>query len=475
MKIAYLSSEATPFIKIGGLADVAGELPRALTDLGQDIRVFLPNYPGMQLHAGNPERALSVRVPHDQGEITIAALETEWAGVRFYLLDFEHEGLAGPVYGDPIIDAEKFTIFSLGALKVCEALDWSPDICHANDWHTAPAMIWLADHRSHVRFWNSTASVFSIHNLPYMGAGMEEILKAFDLSIVEDPRLPEWARHMPLPAALSVADWLITVSPSYAREIQTPAFGFGLEQILRARSERLVGILNGIEPSIWDPAIDSALPATFSPERLEQRAEVKRALLDQLKLAPEEGVPVLCMITRLDYQKGVDIAIEALQSMLDQAWYFVLLGAGTEEIEEQVRSFADRFPERVRTLLRFDAALARRLYGGADMILMPSRYEPCGLAQMIAMRYGCVPLVRKTGGLKDTVFPYAPDGGTGFLFEEPEPEAMVAALTEALNLYRKSDSWKPLQLRGMRQDHSWNTSAVRYLDVYEQALQERTP
>lgn len=474
MKIAFLSSEASPFVKIGGLADVAGELPRALIELGMDIRVFLPNYPAIRLPGRTPEKVASMRVPHHEGEEAIDVLETEWAGVRFYLLDYPLVREGGSVYGDPVLDGEKFTLFSLGSLKACEVLDWNPDICHANDWHTAPALIWLANHRARLKFWRNIATVFSIHNLAYMGAGMEGILKTFDLPASDDPRLPDWARRMPLPMALSSADWLITVSPTYAREIQTPTYGCGLDGILKARSIRLAGILNGIDPDMWDPASDPALPANFSSEQLEPRAEVKRALGLQLGLEPEDDVPVLCMITRLDHQKGVDIALSALEGMLDEPWQFILLGSGSKEIEQQAQSFAERFPLRVLAILRFDAVLARRLYGGADMILIPSRYEPCGLAQMIAMRYGCVPVARATGGLRDTVFHYSGDQGTGFLFEEPEPGAMMAALKKALELFREPGLWKQLQLRGMKQDHYWMTSASRYIEIYQQASQERT-
>jgi starch synthase len=270
--------------------------------------------------------------------------------------------------------------------------------------------------------------------------------------------------------ALSQADWLSTVSPSYAREIQTAEFGYGLESLLQSRQDRLVGIVNGIDHQNWDPAQDAALPLNYSIENIEPRGKVKTALQKQLDLPETDSTPLMAMVTRLDRQKGVDLAFEALQLVHDENWQYILLGTGSEDYEHQAQILADDFQDRVRIILRFDAELARRIYGGADLLLIPSRYEPCGLTQLIAMRYGCVPLVRETGGLKDTVMPLDGDEGTGFLFQDADAQSLASCIRQAIAFYHSSDDWKDLQLRCMQQNHSWATTAEKYLQLYKQMV-----
>ncbi len=473
MKVLFLAAEATPFVKVGGLADVAGELPRALTALGVDVRLCLPFYPSIREAGFDARPILDLRVQHQEGETPVSVHDLEWQGLRVDFIDSEPVRSDNSVYGNTRQEGKKFTLTSLAALQACRALDWKPDIVHANDWHTAAAIIWLTRNRARDSFWQDVIALFSIHNLAYMGAGTEDVLTDFGLSPVEDSRLPDWSRHTPLAMALSEADWLSTVSPSYAGEIQTTEFGYGLETLLRARRDRLVGIVNGIDNQVWNPALDEALPVNFSAENLAQRIEVKRALQEQLDLTVDEATPLLGMVTRLDQQKGVDLALEALERLGDKSWQFVLLGTGSEAYERQAQDFAEAFQERARVVLRFDATLARRIYGGSDMLLVPSRYEPCGLTQLIAMRYGCVPVVRKTGGLKDTVIPYGGDRGTGFLFEAADSRSLAAAVREALTVYQDSANWKRLQLRCMAQDHSWQKTAKQYLQLYERATADK--
>jgi starch synthase len=342
---------------------------------------------------------------------------------------------------------------------------------HANDWHTAPAIRWLGLNRASDRFWSESATLLVIHNLPYMGTGAEAAQAAYGLPPSTDDRLPTWARELPLPGGLAAADWLATVSPTYAEEIQTPEFGCGLESFLRQRSDRIQGILNGLDTRSWDPATDSALAAPFSVDALGARREGKAALAANVGLAADDRVPILAMITRLDHQKGVDLALDALEELLALEWQFMLLGTGDPALEARARAFAGEHPARVVFVDRFDPVLASRVYGGADMVLLPSRYEPCGLAQMIGMRYGCVPIVRATGGLKDTVsdYPVEPDG-VGFVFEPATPGALADAIRRGLEAFKDRRRWAGLQRRGMKRDFSWDRSARRYLSLYQQAV-----
>jgi starch synthase len=352
----------------------------------------------------------------------------------------------------------------LGALQACRATGWEPDIVHAHDWHTAPALAWM---RTVGQGWQATGAILTVHNLAYMGARGGDALREYGLSPAENPLLPDWARMLPLPLGMAHADAIAAVSPGYAAEIQTPALGYGLETYLASRSATLRGILNGIDPQVWDPAHDQQLAAPYESRSLALRAFDKRDLQLAVGLPVGPEPPLLAMSTRLEMQKGIDLAMEALGRLTDRSWQFVLLGTGDPVLEDRAGAFAAREPERVRFLPTFDTELARRIYAGADMILVPSRYEPCGLVQMIGMRFGAVPIVRATGGLKDTVQAYGREGqGTGFLFGPAEPQALAETIREALGVFEDARAWRGLQQRGMAQDFSWGRSAQAYADLY---------
>jgi starch synthase len=323
-------------------------------------------------------------------------------------------------------------------------------------------------------FWGPVASLLTVHNLPYMGAGAESAMAFYGIPPSDHPNLPYWARHLPLPMGLASADWINTVSPSYAEEIQTETYAYGLAELLQIRSDKLLGILNGIDLVSWNPATDPSIPVNYSRNTLPSRHQSKQFLQERLGLEIEERVPLISMISRLDYQKGIDIALAAMENVLDEQWQFVLLGSGDKELENRARSFADTHSNRVRSILRFDGTLARTIYAGADMILIPSRYEPCGLTQMIAMRYGCVPLVSATGGLKDTVDDYSGKGsGDGFVFHPNEPQVLSKNVRKAISVFADQRRWRGLQLRGMAKDFSWERSAREYLNLYRRAKEER--
>ncbi len=466
MRVLLLAAEAAPWVKVGGLADVAAELPRALLDLGLEVRLALPLHPALDASGLTLRHAGQFHLPSRLGPQVGDVLAADADGLPLILIDGEWVRSAARVYGDAEADAFKYTFFSLGSLVACEVLDWRPDVVHAHDWHAAPAIARLTAARSQSPFWNGTAAVLTIHNLPFMGGGGQTALDAFGIGPLNDPRLPDWARCLPLPIGLALADWLTTVSPTYAGEIQTSEFGCGLEHFLQSRADRLTGILNGLDRRRWDPATDPHLAARFSADTLDARQANKRSLQAEVGLPITDDVALLAMITRMDPQKGIGLALDALDRLRHEPWQFVLLGRGDPSLESQAGAFASAHPERARVLLRFDPALSRRVYAGADALLVPSLYEPCGLAQMIAMRYGCLPIARAVGGLRDTV-----SEQTGFLFERPDAGDLAQTVQRALDLFRRPDAWRERQRRAMAADFGWERAAPRYLEVYQKARQ----
>jgi starch synthase len=470
MKVLFLAAEAVPLAKVGGLADVAGELPRALRNLEADVRLALPRHPAAGLPPAETKNATSFRIEGGvrREQVEVEAIDLD--GLPAWLVAGAPIQASPTVYGDLSQDVDKYTFFSLAALAACPKLHWMPDVIHANDWHAAPALVDLRRRRLAEGAWRRVAGVLTVHNLPFMGQGGEANLAAWGIGPGEGDPLPIWARALPLPLGLVAADQITTVSPGYASEILTPELGCGLEAFLTGRSHRLTGILNGLDLPRWDPATDPTLPAGYSIHDLGPRTANRRRLLEELGLADRPGVPLLAMVTRLDRQKGVDLALDALHDLRNHEWTFILLGSGDPALEDQARSRAATYPERVRLAFRHDEALARRIYAGADMVLVPSRYEPCGLTQLISMRYGAVPVARATGGLKDTVHDAQHGMGTGFLFEQASPRALAQALRRAFATFADKSAWQALQVRGMSVDSGWDRSAREYLRVYERAL-----
>jgi starch synthase len=302
----------------------------------------------------------------------------------------------------------------------------------------------------------------TIHNLPYMGGDATDELSAYGFQPLNNEFLPKWALTQPLPLGLWSADAIVPVSPTYAREILTPDFGCGLDPFLATCTKKLTGILNGLDEKCWNPATDNALSERYNFDTLPTRVANKSTLQKTLELKVDQKVPLLVMIGRIDQQKGLDIACDTLRLMRELDWQFILLGSGDLQLEETARNLQANFPDRVRVIIRYDQALSRQLYGGGDMLLMPSRYEPCGLAQMIAMHYGCVPVVHATGGLKDTV----QQGKNGFLFKESTTESMLEGMARALTAYSRPEQWQKIQYNGMKEDFSWSSSARRYASIY---------
>jgi len=484
LNVLFVSAEAEPLVKVGGLGDVAGSLPRALRSLplndaggrAIDVRLVIPFHSVITHRLPDLQLIGNFQVPHPSGPIPARVFMTKINQMPVYLIEGPPILSGTTVYStNPIEDGEKYIFFSLASLELATRLDWKPDILHFNDWHTAIAAYELANRRKTSSSYARIKSVLSIHNLPFMGGGAETVVRSFGIPPATDDRLPVWARSFPLPLGLLAADHIIAVSPTYAQEILAPEFGCGLQDFLKTRSDCISGILNGIDEKGWDPSTDTALAGNFSVSELDQRLINKKSLLEEFQLPYSPNIPLLIMIGRIDNQKGMDLAIEGLRMVTDQPWQAILLGTGDPLLESAARSLEVELPDRVRAAIRFDLLLSHRMYAGGDMLLMPSRYEPCGLAQMIAMRYGCVPVARETGGLKDTIRDNRePGGGNGYLFKEASPAAFTVALLRALAMYPNRPAWQAMQIRGMTQDFSWKQSARAYAEIYLN-LQEREP
>jgi starch synthase len=476
LRVLFISAEADPFVRVGGLGDVSGSLPQALRSLspveaggaGIDIRLVIPFHGIIDPTAYDLQLVTDFPIPYQRGAYQAKVYSTQINGLPVYLISGDPFLKNAPVYAlDARLDGPKFTFFSLAALELARRLNWSPDVLHANDWHTALAVYALSLSKSNGPFFARTQSVLSIHNLGYLGGGAEGALPDFNLPTSTDPRLPDWARQMPLPLGLLTADKIVAVSPTYAQEILTPEFGCGVQGFLATRGDDLTGILNGIDTTLWNPETDVHQIAHFNAEDLSGRAVNKRDLQNRFSMPDDPDIPLLISIGRMDPQKGIDLTIAALRSAVELGWQAIILGTGIPALEAEARQLEIDFPERVRAVMRFDNRLSHQMYAGADLLLMPSRYEPCGLAQMIAMRYGCVPLAHATGGLVDSILDVGLDeSGTGFLFYEPSADALFRCLQKAFDLFSHRLAWQRLQQRGMGQDFGWKRSARAYSQLY---------
>lgn len=479
MRVLFVVAEVAPFSKVGGLADVAGALPQALHALGHDVRVITPRYgPVDEGRFGLRPLLGPYSVPIDVGAEPAALRAADRGPVPVYFVENgKYFAFRQRIYGDAD-DLDRFVFFGRAALEGVRRLGWRPEVIHVNDWHAAIVPVWLKTWLRDDPFYGGVASVLTIHNLAFQGWFDEPFRQRWDLvpwELVARP-LAGVDPYRVLALGIAAADVVSTVSPTYAQEICGPELGEGLDPLLRARRERLFGILNGIDQALFDPATDPNLVATYDRDHLERKAANKEALQREARLAERPEMPLIGLVSRLTDQKGLDLVAEALPLLLEEApVQFVLLGSGEERYERSVGELVRRYPDRAAAKLGFDAALAQRIYAGADLFLMPSRFEPCGLGQMIALRYGTVPIVRRTGGLADTVEDVAvPSGaGTGFVFQRYAPGALLVALGRALEAYRHRSAWRQLQRRGMEQDFSWERSARRYEELYRLAVAER--
>jgi len=478
LKILFLAAEAVPFAKVGGLADVAGSLPGAIRGLGHDVRVMMPRYGTIRSDRfpmqkiGDP-----FPIPIGPGEehvhLVSSAIEagTDREVPVYLIWNEQYFSSRDRVYGFED-DAQRFAVFGRASLAALEVLDWKPDVIHANDWHTGIVPTWLNTAGRKDPFYRDVATLFTIHNLTYQGITGRLILTFTQMEYVkhlsvEQPGTVNWMAQ-----GIANTDLVNTVSERYAEEILTPDIGMGLAPLLNERKDRLFGVINGLDYEQWNPSTDPNIPHRFDAKTLDGRTANKTVLQQQARLPVRPDVPLIGMVTRLDTVKGMDLVEPVLEWLLGEEAQFVLLGTGQPQYHEMFEQIQARFPDRMRAFLKFDDVLARRIYAGADMFLMPSGVEPCGLGQMIAMRYGCVPIVRATGGLADTVADYTAKRGhsTGFAFVEYTPEACRDALERALKVYPNRKAWRKLQQRGMTADFSWSASAQEYVKLYQRAI-----
>jgi starch synthase len=476
MELLFLASEVAPLSKTGGLGDVLGALPAALAAAGDAVSVVCPRYGFIDAarHGFTPrERAVRVR-----GEATTVWSRTQ-GRLTTYLVEHERffgsrRGLYaehGHEYGD---NAERFAYLCRAGLEVPGAFGHRPAVLHLNDWQTALAA-WLlrAEHASNPAL-ARTRSVFTIHNLAYQGSFSKELLPALGLpwELFRHDAIEFHDRINLMKAGLVFADAVTTVSPTYAREITTPAGGEGLDGVLRTRGGTLFGILNGIDSIEWDPASDPHLPAHFDAQRLPGKAACKKALQEELELPVRSDLPLLAVVSRLADQKGIDLLLAALPDLLRRDLQLAVLGSGRRDWEEALQNAARHHRDRLAVRIGFDEGLAHRIEAGADLFLMPSRFEPCGLNQLYSLRYGTVPVARSVGGLADTIEDF--DGwrrGTGFLFKDYDHRAMLTSVRRALELFRDKRAWHAMMKRGMSIDHSWARSAERYRELYRRLLE----
>lgn len=481
LKILFVTAELSPLVSTGGLAEVANALPKALHAQGHDVRVIMPCYQ---------------QIPEDQrGEhycMCVADLGTRSVhgsirrstipGTDIPLYLVEHAGFFGrdQIYGhgaEEFADnAQRFSFFCQAVLHGIPQTWWKPDVIHCHDWHAAPVAIYLKTRYDKDPYWEGVPVVLTIHNLAYQGQYPADRFPETGLdSELLSPQFLEFHGDMNfLKGGIVFADRLNTVSPRYAREIQTPEYGAGMEGVLRTRREHLSGILNGVDYELWNPAMDDAIPRTFAPGVLEGKEVCKRHVQARLGL-PARNVPLFGIISRLYWQKGLDLVVDALPELLKMDLQLMVLGSGEQQLEQRLREAADAHPERVRVKLEFDPKLAHEIYAGCDFFLMPSRYEPCGLGQLYALAYGTIPIVRRTGGLADSVTDLNSltlERGTanGLSFVPLTAGSIVRNVKRAMELYREPEAMRKVQDAGMRQRFSWEQSSREYVELYQRAM-----
>jgi len=484
MKVLFASSEARPMIKTGGLADVAGSLPRAIRNLHHDIRVVIPAYQSVLKQTGKYTLVSHLDLEGLKQPVRILAGRLPDSNVTLYLVDSpEHFDRAGNPYtmkpDSPWPDnAERFTAFcrAIEALALNAAeLNWQPDIVHCNDWQTALVPPLLQRHHLY------PATLFTIHNLAYQGL--------FDWKVFKNLGLPAdfWSAEALefhnqfsfIKGGLVFADWITTVSPTYAEEIQTRAYGYGLEGLIRHRSDNLTGIVNGVDYGVWNPGRDPFIPAQYNVRSLTGKLKNKRALQQHFKLSVADTIPVFAVISRLVEQKGIDLILEIVPKLVMHQAQLIILGTGDSKLEAAIQSAVKAYPQHVAAHIGYDEPLSHHIEAGADIFLMPSRFEPCGLNQIYSQRYGTVPIVRRTGGLADTVTDTTPASieaktATGFSFIPATAMALLEAVERALRYYQQPQVWEQLVSTGMRQDFSWRHSAQLYTDLYKKVLMQRS-
>lgn len=477
VRVVFASSEVTPYAKTGGLADVSAALPKSLRRRSVDVSVVMPRYRGEMAGQRGQRIIGDLVVPFAEGRLVVEVYRDDAHGVAVYLLDappyFDRPGIYGPTPGQEYSDnAERFAFFSRAVIEFVRRWDTPPQVIHCNDWQTGFIPLYLREVYRDDPFFRQTATLFTIHNLAYHGLFDPSLLGRFGFPgevYRTDGGVEFYGQASALKAGLVAATALSTVSRRYAEEIQTPEYGCGLDGLLRWRRQDLVGILNGVDYEEWNPATDPYVAARYSLDDLDGKRMCKADLMARFGLELNLERPIIGCISRLVEQKGFDLLRQAAPRIMERDLALVILGTGEPELERYFRSLPAAYPGRVGVYVGFSHELAHKIEAGADMFLMPSRYEPSGLNQMYSLAYGTVPIVRATGGLDDTIENFDPQTrrGNGFKFSEYHPDALTAKIAEALSVYARKDLWRALMENGMRADFSWDRSAEQYIGLYE--------
>ena len=475
MKILFVTSESDPFIKTGGLGDVAGALPKELAKNGEDIRVILPKYKNIKAEYKeklNFVKWFMVQVGWRRQYCGIFEYDNE--GVKYYFIDNEQYFLRDGLYGY-YDDGERFAYFDRAVLEALKELDFKPDIIHCNDWQTGLIPMLLKLEYSKDSFYKEIKSVYSIHNLLFKGNFDPNILPelfGYNMEPFNNGSIEFNGGVCFMKGGINYSDRISTVSKSYAEEIQTEYYGEGLDGLLRWRRNDLIGILNGIDYDSYNPEKDPYIYATYNFKTIENKKLNKQKLQQELGLPQKEDVPLISIISRLTNQKGIDLVIDIIDRMLTKNVQLIILGTGDRGYEEHFKNLHYRYPEKISTNIKFNDELAHKIYAGSDIFLMPSLFEPCGLGQLIALRYGSIPVVRETGGLKDTVIPYNKYEGTGrgFTFKNFNANEFMEVTNNAIECFKNKEIWQGLIKEAMNSNNSWSKSAKQYKDMYEALL-----
>ena len=487
MKVAFVSSEAVPYAKTGGLADVAGALPKALEKLGSEVKLFIPKYYSID------ESKFGLNYDWSLGEIPIK-ISNRIRSVHVYksllpessievnFIDCPHYFHRDQIYTDGFDEDERFILFSRGVIETLQREKWTPDIIHCNDWPTGLLPMYLKENYAWDNLFKNTASIFTIHNIGYQGRFSKETLKHAEIrSELFYPQSPiEFDGDVSfMKAGIKFSDIVNTVSKTYAKEILTPEYGEGMEGVLLEKENDLYGILNGVDYGVWDPEVDKFLPYQYSLNNLENKKRNKEHLLSRFNVKFDEKIPLIGIVSRMTRQKGFDIFEEVLQELMKLETQWIILGSGEDKYEEMFRKLQTSNPEKVAVYIGFNNELSHLVEAGSDIFLMPSHYEPCGLNQIYSLKYGTIPVVRKTGGLADTVkdrdefYSNGEEKGNGFSFNKYDGYSFLKTVQRAIGLFNNKSIWNKIQLNGMNEIFSWETSARKYLDIYNVARQKK--
>ncbi len=487
MKIAFVTSEAVPFVKTGGLADVSGALPKQLAELGNEVKLFLPKYYSIDeskydLHYNWEVGEIPVKIGSRTRSVHLYQTKLPGSNVEVNLLDCPHYFHRDQVYTDGFDEDERFILFSKAVIEIMQRFKWAPDVVHCNDWPTGILPLYLKDNYAWDKLFSKTAVLYTIHNIGYQGIFSKDTVKKGGIrSELFYPESPiEYQGDVSfMKTAIMYSEIINTVSETYAKEILTPEYGSGMEDYLKQREKDLFGILNGVDYNDWNPENDKFIPYPYGLKSLEGKEKNKKYLLEKIKLKYSSGTPLIGIVSRLVSQKGFDLFEEVSGELMELKAQWIILGSGEEKYEELFKKLQEEHPDKIYAYIGFNNEMSHLIEAGADLFLMPSHYEPCGLNQIYSLKYGTVPVVRKTGGLADTVKDWNEfnkedeQTGNGFTFEEYDGSNLIAVLRKAVEVFHQKNIWNKIINNGMKENYSWKESAVKYIDLYKIAIEKR--